>query len=183
MEKPSCAAREKAVRSFPPVSAPDARLLILGSMPGRASLAAVQYYAHPRNAFWSIMEEILALPPAMAYEERLSALKDRRIALWDVLASCVRPGSLDSDIEVPSIIPNDFVSFFANHPLIQTVFFNGTMAEQSWKRHVLPTLPPELRPKTCIRLPSTSPAHAGRTLREKIEAWRIVEYTLWEVEK
>lgn len=183
MEKPSCAARQKAVRSFPPVSAPDARLLILGSMPGRASLAAEEYYAHPRNAFWRIMEEILALPAAMPYEERLSALKDRRVALWDVLASCVRPGSLDSDIEAPSIIPNDFPSFFSRHPWISTVFFNGSMAEQSWKRHVLPALPPALRPQRSIRLPSTSPAHAGRTLREKIEAWRIVEHTLKEVEK
>ena len=178
MEKPSCAAREKAVRSFPPVSAPDARLLILGSMPGRASLAAVQYYAHPRNAFWPIMEEILAIPGAMSYEERLLAHKDRRIALWDVLASCVRPGSLDSNIEAPSILPNDFSSFFSKHPRIHTVFFNGSMAEQSWKRHVLPTLPPALRPKTSLRLPSTSPAHAGRTFEEKTEAWKIIERTL-----
>ena len=162
---------------------PDARVLILGSMPGEESLRQRQYYAHPKNVFWDIMGRLFGAGRDLSYRQRLRRLAAAKVALWDVAGACVRPGSLDSDIEVPSIIPNDFVSFFANHPLIQTVFFNGTMAEQSWKRHVLPTLPPELRPKTCIRLPSTSPAHAGRTLREKIEAWRIVEYTLWEVEK
>ena len=169
---------KKIVRSFFPVSSPDARILILGSMPGRASLAASQYYAHPRNAFWPIMDKILGIAAAMPYEERLSGLKDRRVALWDVLASCVRPGSLDSNIEAPSIIPNDFPSFFSKHPRIKTVFFNGSMAEQSWKRHVLPTLPPALRPKTSLRLPSTSPAHAGRTFEEKTEAWKMIERTL-----
>ncbi len=171
---------KKTVRSFLPVSSPDARLLILGSMPGRASLEANQYYAHPRNAFWPIMEEILAIPAILPYDDRLKALTARRIALWDVLACCVRPGSLDSNIEAPSIIPNDFPSFFSKHPRIKTVFFNGSMAEQSWKRHVFPTLHPELRPETSIRLPSTSPAHAGKTFAEKAEAWKIVEQTLKE---
>lgn len=178
MGEPFSAERQEAVRSFPPVSAPDARLLILGSMPGRASLAAKQYYAHARNAFWAIMEEVLGIPAAMLYEGRLTALKDRRIALWDVLASCVRPGSLDSNIEVLSITPNDFRTFFSKHPRISAVFFNGTMAEQSWKRHVLPTLPPALIPEMSFRLPSTSPANAGKTFTEKAEAWKIIERTL-----
>ena len=167
MNGPSCPERKKTVRSFPPVSSPDALLLILGSMPGRASLAANQYYAHPRNAFWPIIEEILAIPAAMPYEERLSGLKDRRVALWDVLASCVRSGSLDSNIEARSILPNDFPSFFPKHPRIHTVFFNGSMAEQAWKRHVLPILHPELRPETSIRLPSTAPPMLERPSQKR----------------
>ena len=160
------------IGSFPPVATSDAAVLILGSMPGAASLAARQYYAHPRNAFWPIMEALFAISPALPYQDRLSALAGRRVALWDVMASCVRPGSLDSSIVKTSVTPNDFTAFFRTHQKIHTVFFNGAKAEETWRRFVAPN--GELPSLRRVRLPSTSPAHAGKTLEEKIEEWQVV---------
>lgn len=172
------------VRSFPPSASPDAVALILGSMPGEASLRAQQYYAHPRNGFWPILEKVLAIPKKLPYEERLLELRKKRIALWDVLASCVRPGSLDSDIRESTVVPNDFVSFFAEHPLVRTVFFNGTKAEQAWKKYVVPMGIPVLPDGSrCIRLPSTSPAHAGMSLHRKAEVWTILRHEAVDSEK
>ncbi|MBL3540384.1 DNA-deoxyinosine glycosylase [Aminivibrio sp.] len=160
------------VRGFPPSSRPDAVVLILGSMPGEASLKAGQYYAHPRNAFWPIMEAVLDIRRDLPYGERLAALAERRVALWDVLASCVRPGSLDSSILGSTAVPNDLPGFFRRHALIRTVFFNGAKAEEAWKRWVVSSLAEsDLR---LVRLPSTSPAHAGMSLQQKTEAWRAV---------
>src|SRR3990170_8767558 len=133
--------RKPHIRSFPPIGAPDAALLILGSMPGRASLLANQYYAHPRNAFWPIMGELFGAGPEMPYARRVRVLKHAGIAVWDVLASCTRGGSLDSDIDEESIVPNDFAWFFGAHPRVQTVFFNGAKAEASFRRYVLQGLP------------------------------------------
>jgi len=157
--------------------------LILGSMPGEASLRAQQYYAHPRNGFWPILEKVLAIPKKLPYGERLLELKKRRIALWDVLASCVRPGSLDSDIRESTVVPNDFVSFFAEHPLVRTVFFNGAKAEQAWKKYVVPMSPALPDGFRCIRLPSTSPAHAGMSMHRKAEAWTILRHEAVDSEK
>jgi len=141
-------------------------------MPGEASLKAGQYYAHPRNAFWPIIEAVLGIRRDLPYGDRLTALAERRIALWDVLASCVRPGSLDSSILGSTVVPNDFPGFFRRHPLIRAVFFNGAKAEQAWKRWVAPSLTePGIR---LVRLPSTSPAHAGLSLQQKTDAWRAV---------
>jgi len=97
------------IRSFPPVATSEARVLILGSMPGIASLTAGQYYAHPRNAFWRIMGKLVGAGPENPYDERLRILKKGGIALWDVLDSCVRPGSLDANISNET--PNDFAIF------------------------------------------------------------------------
>lgn len=159
--------------SFPPVADPDARVLILGSMPGIASLQAGQYYAHPRNAFWPIMAELLGMPDGLPYGERLEHLRAAGIALWDVLQSCIRPGSLDTAIEEASIVPNDFGNFFARHTRVEQIFFNGSKAEQAFRRHVLPGLECSAR-LVCQRLPSTSPAHAARGFEEKLRAWRSV---------
>lgn len=158
--------------SFPPVSAGDAHTLILGSMPGRASLAAGEYYAHPRNLFWPILGELVGAAPALPYAERLQKLTSAGLALWDVLLSCEREGSLDGDIEPATIIANDFATFLNEHPRIVRVFFNGTMAETSFRRHVLQTLPP--RPLHLTRLPSTSPANAGYSFARRLEAWRVL---------
>jgi hypoxanthine-DNA glycosylase len=158
------------VRSFPPVARRDAEVLILGSMPGAASLAANQYYAHPRNAFWRIMGSVLGFDPAAPYAVRVNALKTARIALWDVLRSCVRPGSLDAMIADEE--PNDFAAFFRAHRRIARVYFNGAKAEASFRRHVLPAL--DARGIAFARLPSTSPAHAALSLARKTAAWRRV---------
>jgi hypoxanthine-DNA glycosylase len=156
------------LRSFPPVGDADATLLILGSMPGKESLKQNQYYAHPQNAFWKIMGELVGAHPQLPYKERLHKLTAAHIALWDVLASCERESSLDTRIRKEKA--NDFASFFAKHPHITHVFFNGAKAEQSFNKFVLKkrTLPP----LTYRRLPSTSPAHAGLRFAEKLEVWR-----------
>ena len=100
------------IRSFPPVANTDATILILGSMPGKESLKQNQYYAHPQNAFWKIMGELVGAHPHLPYDERLHKLTAAHLALWDVLKTCEREGSLDSDIQ--NEIPNDFTTFFRN---------------------------------------------------------------------
>lgn len=163
------------LQSFAPVSRPDAKVLLLGSMPGVRSLQQAQYYAHERNAFWPIMGELFGATPAIAYAERLRMLQSRRIALWDVLWCCERIGSLDSDIAEASIIANDFAALFEQHPHIDRVFFNGAKAEAAYKKHVLSTLVGVGDSIHYLRLPSTSPAHAGMTFGEKLERWKVVQ--------
>ncbi len=156
------------VTSFAPVAGPRAHLLILGSMPGEASLRAGQYYAHPRNLFWPLMGELAGAHPGLPYEDRLQLLKTAGVALWDVLQSCTRPGSLDSAIS--NEIPNDLPGFLAGHPYIDCIGFNGRKAETSFRRHF-----PELyknRRYRLILLPSTSPAHAARSYEQKRESWQ-----------
>lgn len=160
------------VHSFAPVSDPSAKVLILGSMPGKASLLADQYYAHPRNAFWLIMGHLVGASLDLPYEARLVRLKASGIALWDVLKSCYRESSLDSDIDESTIVPNDFERFFSTHTQITQIFFNGGKAEASFRRYVQPILG-----HTMIRtqrLPSTSPAHASISLEQKLQAWSAV---------
>ncbi|MGZ8237739.1 MAG: DNA-deoxyinosine glycosylase [Methylobacter sp.] len=155
---------------FEPVADSNSEILILGSMPGRESLAAEQYYAHRRNAFWKIMSDLLGFDPDSSYETRLQELKTARIALWDVLQSCTRVGSLDSSIDAGSISVNDFRSFFRTHANIHAVFFNGAMAESTYRKYVLPTV--SAVPVSYTRLPSTSPAHASLSYEQKLQVWR-----------
>ena len=159
------------VRSFAPIADASSQVLILGSMPGKASLLAGEYYAHPRNAFWKIMAALFEIDAAAPYDRRIAALRKRRIALWDVLASCTRATSLDSDIEASSIAVNDFTGFFRTHARIRSVCFNGAKAEQLYRRHVLPELT-GARELRSHRLPSSSPAHAALSQAAKVEAWR-----------
>ncbi len=155
------------ISSFPPLVAPGARILILGSMPGAASLAAGQYYAHPRNVFWPVMGSLFGAGPDKPYDERAQILAARGVAVWDVLQFCVRPGSLDSDIS--DEVPNDFVSFFRDHPGIGHVYLNGGKAAESYKRFVA-----DFCPLPVTKLPSTSPAHAGMSFERKLAAWRVI---------
>jgi len=157
--------------SFAPIADGRSRVLILGSMPGRESLKAGQYYAHRRNAFWPILGGLLGFDPHGPYESRGKALRSAGIALWDVLHSCKRDGSLDSSIEAASETANDFRAFFGAHPKIQRVFFNGAKAELAYLQHVRPAIDIALRYQ---RLPSTSPAHAAVPFKKKLDAWRIV---------
>ena len=168
-ERPKSMAR---VHSFGPIEDKNARILILGSMPGRASLAAGQYYAHPQNAFWRIIAELLHFDAASSYEIRLQALKKARIALWDVLRSCKRVGSSDAMIERDAQIANDFRTFFRTHRKITHVFFNGAKAEACFKRQVLREI--DGGPSSYARLPSTSPANASMSFEQKLAAWRVI---------
>jgi TDG/mug DNA glycosylase family protein len=162
------------VHGFPPIAATDARLLILGSMPGKASLRANQYYAHPRNAFWPIVEALFGIHRTLHYEVRCAQLMLQRIAVWDVLKTCTRSSSLDSDIDESSIVANDFPAFFAAHPDIHAIYFNGAMAERSFRRHALGLLPEAQRRLPTVRLPSTSPANASYSFERKLAAWRSI---------
>jgi TDG/mug DNA glycosylase family protein len=161
--------RRNPIRSFPPIADRRARVLILGSMPGVESLVQGRYYAHQRNTIWPIMGRLLHFEPASSYEARIRALRARRIALWDVLHSCVREGSLDTMIEEE--VANDFTAFFRAHPAIAHVFFNGAKAESSFRRHVDARAGGTLR---FTRLPSTSPAHASLSMARKLTAWRAI---------
>jgi len=162
------------VKSFSYIADPQAKILILGSMPGVMSLDQQQYYAHPRNSFWPIMLNLLKLPSDLSYSEKTLALMQHYIALWDVLQSCIRPGSLDSAIDMSSVAINDFNHFFRCHPQIQAVFFNGQKAESVFQKRVLPHLSSELQKLTFQRLPSTSPAHAALSFNDKLNQWRTI---------
>lgn len=157
------------VTSFPPIADKSARILILGSMPGAASLKANQYYAHPRNAFWRIMASLYNINADSIYESRVESLKEFRVALWDVLHTCERPGSLDSAIVRGSRVSNDFRLFFKHYPNIKLVAFNGTEAEKSFKTYVLSEL--EAAKVSFVRLPSSSPAYT-KSLDQKIAEWQ-----------
>lgn len=159
------------VTSFPPIADKSAQLLILGSMPGVLSLKASQYYAHPRNAFWPIMANLYNFSLDSSYQDRVQSLKESKIAVWDVLHSCIRAGSLDSAIVNGSRITNDFRSFFKHYPNIKLVAFNGTEAEKSFKTSVLRKL--DMCDMRFVRLPSSSPAHT-QSLQQKIEAWKAL---------
>lgn len=160
------------IHSFAPIADEHAEILILGSMPGPASLAAGQYYAHKQNAFWRIMAELLSFDPAIPYADKVQALRSARIALWDVLHSCKRAGSLDAKIEIETQIANDFASFFRIHRNITHVYFNGTKAEICFKQLVVSKIEDDA---FCYnRLPSTSPANASIPFVRKLEAWRAI---------
>jgi TDG/mug DNA glycosylase family protein len=155
------------VWSFPPIAAPDAQILILGSMPGAASLAAGQYYAHPRNAFWPVMGALFGAGPQLAYPARVAALVAAWVVVWDVFSACVRPGSLDADITEE--VPNDFAAFFAAHPRIRRIGLNGAKAAAVLRRYGAACMPSAAK---AVVLPSTSPAHAALCLQAKQDAWR-----------
>jgi hypoxanthine-DNA glycosylase len=159
------------LRSFAPVLAANARALILGSMPGGASLAASQYYAHPQNQFWRIMGTLYGAGPDLAYEQRLQTLQSAGISLWDVLHSCVRRGSLDAAIERASALPNDLPALLQTQPGIACICCNGLAAYQTLQRHFAPRLASDFPHIDVLRLPSTSPAHASWSYDRKRAAW------------
>ncbi|MEO6566358.1 MAG: DNA-deoxyinosine glycosylase [Casimicrobiaceae bacterium] len=153
------------LRGLPPVLAPHTRVLVLGSFPGVASLAARAYYAHPRNHFWPIMAAVLDEPlMAMAYAERLDRLRARRVGLWDTIVACARPGSLDVAIRDATFATPAQVARRA--PAVGLVCFNGKTAARAapaWGAAGYATL----------ALPSTSPAYT-RPLAEKLAQWRAI---------
>lgn len=169
---------EHQVEGFPPIAQKDAHILILGSAPSVQSLQQQQYYAHPRNSFWPILTTLLlGETTSLPYPERVELLKQKNIALWDVMRSCERSGSLDSNIANHTIETNPFSHFFETHPKISALFFNGGKAETVYQRKVAPTLSPSHTSLPQYRLPSTSPAMAMLSREEKLAAWRkILDY-------
>ena len=156
---------------FPPIADVRARVLVLGSLPGRKSLERHEYYAQPYNAFWRIMGALFDAGPEHAYEVRLERLRARGIAVWDVLAAGEREGSLDSAIVPASIVVNDFNGFFERHRQIRSICFNGNTAAALFRRKVAPTLAPESAAVETRVLPSTSPAYASLKFEQKLEQW------------
>ncbi len=156
--------------SFPPIADANARILILGSMPGQASLDACQYYAHKRNLFWPLLGNMLGFDSTLPYQAKVASLIKARVAVWDVLQSCQRQGSLD--VHIRHEVPNDFPSFLNEHRDIQAIFFNGDKAATSFKRFVQSQLDrPDL---ALIRLPSTSPANASQSYTIKQQQWQQI---------
>jgi hypoxanthine-DNA glycosylase len=149
-----------------PLTGGTPRTLILGNMPSVMSLASGQYYGNPRNAFWPIIADILGFDAAAPYQQRVSQLVGHEIAVWDVLRSCRRAGSLDSAVERDSMVPNDFGAFLRDRPRIDLLLFNGAAAEANYHRLVRGA-----RAVRSLRLPSTSPAHTMR-FADKLAVWR-----------
>ena len=159
-------------RGFAPIARSDARLLILGSLPGQRSLELQQYYGQPRNAFWSILGSLTGVTAAAPYPDRVAGLIAVRIAVWDVVAAAHREGSLDARIERETVRANDFAAFFERHAAIERICFNGATAQALYARHVIPRLPARVAALPFVILPSTSPAHAALRLADKQEIWR-----------
>jgi double-stranded uracil-DNA glycosylase len=161
------------ITGFAPIAAADARVLVLGTVPSRRSLEEQRYYAHARNAFWPIMQALFAGGVELEYSSRQQLLVDARVAVWDVLQSAERSGSLDSGIAPHSAVANDIAGFLTDHLEVDWVFFNGATAEALYKRHVAQTIPPHRR-LHLRRLPSTSPANAGIPPDVRLDAWRAI---------
>ena len=159
---------------FPPVEDARARVLILGSLPGRKSLQMREYYAQAYNAFWRVMGALFGAGPELDYAARLAQLRRRGIAVWDVLAAGEREGSLDSAIVPATILVNDFNEFFSKHGGIRAVCFNGNTAANLYRRKVLPRLDAAAAALPTHVLPSTSPAYASLRFEQKLERWSAV---------
>jgi hypoxanthine-DNA glycosylase len=155
------------LRGFPPIVAADTHTLILGSFPGEASLAATQYYAHPRNQFWRLLGAVLDEPSLheLPYDERLTRVLAHRIGIWDVLDACHREGSLDSAIR--NAQPNDFASLHTHAPLLRKVCFNGKAAGR-----FAPVI--GAAGYDTLVLPSSSPANAMLSFDQKLRLWRDI---------
>lgn len=154
--------------SFPPIVDDRTETLLLGSLPGAASLAAGRYYAHPRNQFWRLLGVVIGVDLAdLGYEERLQALLSRRIGLWDVIAEAERAGSLDAAIR--NHAANDLRALVSSLPPLRTIGFNGGTAARIGTAQ----LGPLTQRLHCVRLPSSSPAHAV-PFAVKLEGWRAL---------
>jgi len=156
------------IHSFDPVVSIDAKVLILGSMPGAESLKKQEYYAYSRNAFWKIIHEILEETYREEYSDRLFMLKEHKIALWDVLQHCERKGSLDKDIN--NEYPNNFEAFYTNSPSIRAVFFNGQKAANSYEKYI----GVNRSDISFFTVPSTSPANTVGYIA-KLNAWSVIK--------
>ena len=154
-------------KSFLPSIDEKSEILILGSMPGVKSLEEQQYYAHPQNRFWKLMGKICNANnlPELSYQKKLQILLKNKIALWDVIQSCNRQGSLDSNIK--NEIPNDISGLLAQFPNIEVICLNGNKSYSAFKKY----FPNLLEKYNCFKMPSTSPANARYKLEDLCKAW------------
>lgn len=161
------------IYSFPPISDQNAKVLVLGTIPGVQSLQLNQYYGHHRNAFWKVMFTLFNEPFSTDYTLRKALVLQHKVAVWDVLQACIRQGSLDSAIKQE--IPNDFEPFLQQHPNLTHILFNGQKAAYYFRQHVRLSTQCKL-----ITLPSTSPANAGISFEQKQKEWQIISELLAE---
>ncbi|OPX64013.1 MULTISPECIES: DNA-deoxyinosine glycosylase [unclassified Methanoregula] len=154
-------------RGLPPVTGPDPRVLVLGSFPSVLSLSHGEYYGNPRNRFWAVIEDLFGISALLPYTERCQYLTGAGIALWDVIASCSRPGSADSRIR--DAVPSDIAGFIRAHPTVRLIVLNGSAAGRFYHRAgEVPGIP-------FVILPSTSPANAAVSYKKKVRAWGVVK--------
>jgi TDG/mug DNA glycosylase family protein len=168
----------RAAQGFPPIIDATSRVLILGTMPGEESLRRQEYYGHPRNQFWRILADLFYVPLAETYPERVALLRQRRLAVWDVLQYCERQGSLDQAI--CNAVPNDFRGMFKTHGNLRAIVFNGRKAQDLFEHTVIRQQGLEWIELPRLLMPSTSPA-ATLPLSAKIERWHRI--SAWIVEK
>lgn len=165
--------RRTSITGLPPIASADARVLVLGSIPGERSLALGQYYVGQGNRMWYVMASIFGHDPGRPYHERVEAMKAEGIAMWDVIHSCRRIGSVDSQIVRGSEVLNDFDAFFDTHTAVRAVVFNGQTARTLFDRlgggDILGA-----RGLPAISLPSTSATNARRPPYALVQRWRIL---------
>lgn len=152
------------IQSFPPFINNETKILILGTMPGIASLEKQEYYAHPRNHFWKIIYTLFnTLPVSVNFDEKIKLLQDNKIGIWDVLEKCERKGSLD--IHIKNHKPNDFESLFSQFPNIQKIIFNGKESHRYFIKSF-----GQIKGITYYVMPSTSPANT-MSFENKLKIW------------
>ena len=167
-------------KGFPPVAGKRPRVLILGSLPSRQSILRQQYYAHPRNTFWPVIAAVLQADLSTSYRQKTTAVRKAGIAIWDVLDSSVRPGSMDAAIVESTARANDIIGFLQRHDGIRAIFFNGQTAARLFHKRMRQDLAGLARPIDLHTMPSTSPAHAALSLQQKIERWSLLTSYLSE---
>jgi hypoxanthine-DNA glycosylase len=174
---------KKIDQGFSPILGESPVVLVLGSMPSVKSLESHQYYANPHNAFWWIMSELFSFDLLESYNLRAAYLKQNKIAVWDVIKTCHRPGSLDSAIETSSIKVNDFSTLLSENTSIKLVIFNGQAAQKIFKKHVssvnqthkgMVAGSVDHYEGDFLVMPSTSPANAATKRENKLEQWRAL---------
>jgi hypoxanthine-DNA glycosylase len=169
--KSSLVERAPILEGLPPTGDAGAQVLILGSFPSEASLRAQQYYAHPRNNFWTIMSALFGFGSTDGYDAGIAALTAHGVAVWDVIGRCRRAGSMDHAIQDPEA--NDVIGWLDRHPNIRGVALNGGKAAETARRNV-----PGLFARSGLRvrrMPSTSPANASIPMTDKMRAWAEIK--------
>lgn len=151
---------------LPPVVGADARVLLLGSFPSERSLADREYYANRRNQFWTLLGTVFDFDAQASYPERIAAAKSHGVALWDVVHSCRRMGSMDAKIDRKTLVVNELTPLLHRHPTIERIFVNGLTAFELFERHADTALP-------AVRLPSSSGA-LPMSFTDKLTRWREV---------